>query len=204
MITNNTKAMKKIMFYDALKHTDMVLKGEMTMDARVIKYKGNLKLSDKGDFRYYRDPEHGKCQLIDDATRKPIEPKYMVGSIVAIAQDYFSVQDTMDKETIDKAKKTGGWKNKMLSSVDIMPNHILIQNVEYKHLQDMTEDEILKCGVKKDGNDYCITERSDDGTEFTYKFNTAREAYCEVIDRILGNGTWENNTIVALYSFKLA
>lgn len=196
--------MKKILFYDAYKHTEMVLNGKITVTARLIKHKGNLRKVKKDDnYRYFNDGEHGWCQLMDDATRKIIEPWYRPGSVVAISQSYDSIKDTLDDDLQYVLQQNGGWTGKMLVSSAYMPNHIEITNVEYKHFQDLTEDEILQAGITKDGDDYCFTEARKGQPEYTYRYKTAKEAFAEMIDGIAGHGTWERNRVAVVYKFKL-
>nr|DAZ55403.1 MAG TPA: ASCH domain protein [Caudoviricetes sp.] len=162
-----------------------------------------------------------------------IKPKYQEMEIVAIAQSYkdidnfykiafnhkhsthgqtVTIYDTVsnvkirnwfdDRHLLQECK---GWNNKMFSRSDLMPNWIRITKVRIQRLQDISDNDCIKEGIFEDSGDdkfppsifYDFEGNKDDG------FDTPREAYAALIDKINGKGTWESNPYVWVYEFEL-
>jgi hypothetical protein len=83
-------------------------------------------------------------------------------------------------------------------------------------LQDITDEDCLKEGIEQlpyGGNlkpyafyDNSIRIKSDsEGVSYGWyrSFDTPREAYASLIDKISGKGTWERNPYVFVYDFEL-
>lgn len=223
--------MKKIMFNDKYGLTQAVLEGRKTMTRRVCKYDrpnetydivfpvfepndydndGNIVSplnyafgwkNDKGDFTGWNIP------------------KYKVGEVVAIAQSYESLGMNPeialnDKDGIGfytKTKFAPGWKNKMFVRADLIPHHIRITNIKIERLQDISDEDCLREGVELNTRQY-----ECDGTKYycvrglgywraigCTNFNTPREAFAALIDKVSGKGTWESNPYVFVYEFEL-
>ena len=162
-----------------------------------------------------------------------ILPKYELGEVVAIAQSYQDINnyyyaalrrktsihgqiiDELDlvdihdiikwKSLRDDLMNTPGWTNKMFVKADLMPHHIKITGVKVERLQDISDEDCLKEGIYEDSGDdkfppsifYDFEGNKDDG------FDTPREAFAALIDKVSGEGTWERNTFVWVYEFKL-
>lgn len=100
-----------------------------------------------------------------------------------------------------------GWNNKMFTYPSMMPNKIRITNVRVERLQDISDEECIKEGIIKKWhapacrNYYYIpnvvVKRKDD------VYDTPRESYAALIDRISGKGTWQSNPFVFVYDFEL-
>ena len=82
---------------------------------------------------------------------------YKVGDIVAIAQPYKDIIESMAEYSdiiinvdgsINREYKAG-YTNKMFVKADLMPHHIRITDVKIEHLQDISDKECLREGVKR-------------------------------------------------------
>lgn len=209
--------MKKIFFSDKYSLTQAVLEGRKTMTRRVCKYDrpnetydivfpvfepndydndGNIVSplnyafgwkNDKGDFTGWNIP------------------KYKVGEVVAVAQCYKSIGMNPelaldDKDGIGfytKTKFAPGWKNKMFVRADLMPHHIRITNVKTERLQAISDIDCMAEGInyyEQEGFSWCTTGNL---------FNTPREAFAALIDKVSGKGVFQSNPYVFVYKFEL-
>ncbi len=175
--------MKKIFFNDKLGLTQAVLEGRKTITRRIV------------PFTYWEDKIHLS--------------RYKVGEVVAIAQSYEAVYHEQGLETLDMLvsswKNSKGWHNKLFVRADFMPHHIRITDLKVERLQDISDEDCLKEGIYEDSGDdsfppsifYEFEGNKDDG------FDTPREAFAALIDKVLGKNIWLNNPYVFCYSFKL-
>lgn len=213
--------MKKIMFNDKYGLTQAVLEGRKTMTRRVCKYDrpnetydivfpvfepndydndGNIVSTlnyafgwknDKGDFTGWNIP------------------KYKVGEVVAIAQSYESVYHEYGLETmnmlVSSLKYNAGWTNKMFVKSDLMPHHIEITGIKVERLQDISDEDCLKEGIihaytVNNGTKIYHTPHTKRGYLST---DVAQRAFADLIDKVSGKGTWEENPFVWVYEFAL-
>lgn len=219
--------MKKIMFNDKYSLTQAVLDGRKTMTRRVCKYDrpnetydivfpvfepndydndGNIVSplnyafgwkNDKGDFTGWNIP------------------KYKVGEVVAIAQSYSDCGNMPDYELDEDGypimPKRSGFFNKMFVRADLMPHHIRITNIKIERLQDISDEDCLREGVELntrqyeyDGTKkYCVCGLGHWRAIGCTDFDTPREAFAALIDKVSGKGTWESNPYVFVYEFEL-
>ena len=190
---------KKIMFNDRFHLTQAVLEGTKTMTRRVLKEGTPL-----GNWE-----ETAKCL------------PYKVGDIVAIAQPYKDIIESMAEYSdiiinvdgsINREYKAG-WTNKMFVKADLMPHNIRITDVKIEHLQDISDKECLREGVKRASIGFyaegvkvkdCEKEAHRETASGCLKlFPFPRPAFASLIDKISGKGTWESNPWVVAYSFEL-
>lgn len=85
-----------------------------------------------------------------------------------------------------------------------MHNHIRITNVRVERLQDISDEDCIAEGIsfyKYNGKIHYTFDNKVKKTFF--KFDTPREAYSALIDKISGKGTWESNPWVFVYEFEL-
>lgn len=195
--------MQKIMFNDRFGLTDAVLDGRKTMTRRIIQCPKKAFCFEVGI------TTRGGC-LLSFSNNKgnnvgEIWAKYKIGDVVAIAQNYktirdeylenkvFAKADTLEMET----KYSNGWNNKMFTRADIMPHHIKITDIKVERLQDIPEEECLREGIRP----------CNFGKKFTpgdtRAYNTARQAFASLIDKVGKKGTWASNPWVFCYSFEL-
>ena len=182
--------MKKIMFSDKYCLTLAVLYGIKTMTRRLLKEGTPL-----GNWE-----ETAKCL------------PYKVGDIVAIAQPYKDIIESMAEYSdiiinvdgsINREYKAG-WTNKMFVKANLLPHHIRITDVNVERLQSISDEDILREGVWQFYNNKNLFYVSKNiGYAPDVAFLSAREAFWYLIDNISGKGTWDSNPWVVAYSFEL-
>lgn len=193
--------MKKIMFNDKYGLTQAVLDGRKTMTRRIINQRTEGWLRMQYDERY------------DDWHRRS---PYMYTETIAIAQSYRSIlqntslrdfmcQIEFDGElSIDKFENITdgkGFKNKMFVKAKYMPHHIKITNIRVERLQDISDEDCIKEGVKRYADTFGIKEYAR--VPILKIFFSPREAFAALIDNVSGKGTWESNPLVWVYEFEL-
>ena len=202
--------MQKIMFNDRYGLTQAVIEGRKTMTRRLIpdEFFG-LTWDTRGNTLVYEN-EYG--DFIDVRLSK--YTRYKVGEIVAVAQNYFSTYDESKwengiwyNEFADGSDITNhaGWLNKMFVKAEYMPHQIRITGIHCERLQDISDAECLKEGVR--------VEFARNGSPMYYYFDTKRwrevwfdtprEAFAALIDKVSGWGTWASNPWVVVYEFEL-
>ncbi len=209
--------MKKISFNDKFGLTQAVLDGRKTMTRRIIKCPGTFKGEWVAGFNIHRCHSDKKivgypCMYDADGREfdsGEIISRYKVGEVVAIAQSYETVYSEQGLETLDMLvsgwKYSKGWRNKLFVRADLMIHHIRITNLKVERLQDISDEDCLKEGIYEDSGDdefppsifYDFEGNKDDG------FDTPREAFASLIDKVSGKGAWESNPYVFVYEFKL-
>lgn len=166
--------MKKIMFSDAFCLTLAVLNSSKTMTRRVLR--DNVPL---GNW---------------EETQKHLP--YKVGDIVAIAQSYKEVYPNADFEMVGDGfmKESAGWSNKMFVRAELMLRHIRFTDVKVERLQDISDDDILREGVRY----YPSSDKrwsNDSGYGYhipkngLHLFDTPYKAFANLFERISGKGT---------------
>lgn len=135
--------------------------------------------------------------------------RYKVGEVVAIAQAYKDCVDECIKETGLSVKikpnleKEAGYKNKMFVKADFMPHHIRITAMRQERLQDISDEDCLKEGIEEFLCCDYVTYTGF-GWRWNYRcYDTPREAYATLIDKVNGKGTWASNPMVWVYDFEL-
>lgn len=199
--------MKKIMFNDEYGLTIAVLKRRKTQTRRTIKCPRTFKGEDVAGFHIYR--RHYDQKIVGypcmydyderDFDMGEIYPIYKIGEVVSIAQRY----SEMGIEPFPFCEK--GWYNKMFVKADLMIHHIKITDIRVERLQDISDKDCLKEGIYEDSGDddfspsifYDFEGNEDEG------FDTPREAFAVLIDKVSGKGTWESNPYVFVYDFEL-
>lgn len=91
----------------------------------------------------------------------------------------------------------------MYVSADDMPHHIKIKNIRVEHLQDISDEDCLKEGIRKWDKDGNPLGPSYDFVNSPHGYATPREAFAALIDKVSGKGTWESNPMVFVYEFEL-
>ena len=191
--------MRKIMFNDAFCLTQAVLSGIKTMTRRVLKEGTPL-----GNW---------------EETAKYLP--YKVGRVVAIAQSYNDIYNELEEQGDDVSNDwwipsfegkvldtLAGYKNKMFVRSDLMKHHIKITDVKVERLQDISDEDCLREGIRYyHSSDKRWSNNSGYGYHIPknglHLFDTPYEAFANLFERISGKGTWESNPWVAAYSFEL-
>lgn len=93
----------------------------------------------------------------------------------------------------------------MFVKAKYMPHQIRITGIHCERLQDISDAECLKEGVR--------VEFARNGSPMYYYFDTKRwrevwfdtprEAFAALIDKVSGRGTWKSNPWVVVYEFEL-
>lgn len=137
---------------------------------------------------------------------------YKVGEVVAIAQSY---QEAINE--FNRLGDTSGWGNliantengcagyysKMFVKADLMPHRIRITDLKIERLQDISDEDCLKEGVFQWGDPFHEDRVEDFGfVGATKHYDTLREAFAALIDKVSGRGTWAKNPWVFVYSFE--
>lgn len=200
--------MQKIMFNDRYGLTDAVIEGRKTMTRRLVSDRLWGMWTDYDDFcnsviggiarggtsvsrEYYRERDFFKDKC-----------SYKVGEIVAVAQCYNDVV----REFTDLAFVPGS-TNKMFVRADLMPHQIRIIGIRCERLRDISDEDCMKEGVvdvtyfKTGGRPYELFALP--GHEYEETFNTPRQAFAALIDKVSGRGTWDRNPWVVVYEFEL-
>lgn len=203
---------KKIMFNDKFGLTQAVLDGRKTMTRRIFYIPDKLvPYLDIDDIFDIVDD----CIIWKDKSdniRMTFEPKYKVGEVVAIAQSYESVYNEKGLETMDMLvsglKNHKGWQNKLFVAAGYMIHHIRITDIKIERLQDISDEDCLKEGIYRldsaNGNGgiaYSFVGASD--KKHIGLYNTPRDAFEVLIDKVSGKGVFQSNPYVFVYEFKL-
>lgn len=209
--------MKRIMFNDRYGLTAAVLNGRKTQTRRIV--------SDKLWDEWYDYDDYcnnvgisGLAEIGIIVTREYYDEKkffldntpYKVGEVVAVAQSYKDCTDDCIKNTwLDVTVKShlakeAGYKNKMFVRADFMPHRIRITNVRVERLQDISDEDCIKEGIR----DYSTPNEkrfgfSDFKREDIFCFKSPREAYAALMDYISGKGSFDSNPYVFVYDFEL-
>lgn len=196
--------MKKIMFNDKYGLTQSVLDGRKTMTRRMAYSKDILHWLDIG-----YDTKTHQC-LICDGESIVARSQYKVGEVVAIAQSYGTLANSgyldkmMDGALSMKKEYAGaGYKNKMFVKAELMPHHLKITSIRVEHLQEISDEDCLREGIRKWDKGCNPLGPSYDFVNSPHGYATPREAFAALIDRVSGKGTWNSNPMVWIYEFEL-
>ena len=202
--------MKKIMFNDKYRLTQAVLGGRKTQTRRVM----NPQPEDCSTVHrwyksaYWKDKpmslvvnEDGSvyCEFCGYGAKLEggsiFRLPYKVGEIVAVAQSYNAFYT--DECNPNLFPNGAGWTNKMYVKPELMPHRVRITAVRVERLRDISDVDCMAEGInyyEQEGFSWCSTGDL---------FDTPREAYAALIDKISGKGTWESNPYVWVYEFEL-
>lgn len=192
------------MFNDKYGLTKSVLEGRKTMTRRI---------AEKVFF------EDENCELRWGGQFKP--SRYNVGEIVAVAQSYDGVIETLFandeqwrlgyiKDVEDAHEKLWrdipGRKNKMFVCADLMPHRIRITDVRIELMQDITDEDCLREGITREwlvpGRWFYhlpnVPVRSKNDVYLSHS-----EAFSVLINKLSRRDVWEINPYVFVYSFEL-
>ena len=198
--------MKKMMFNDRYGLTQAVISGRKTVTRRIIDPQGKYE-----KLRWWQPCiEFEECMYgyTENEGWEVIEPRYNVGEIVAVAQSYEQVYYQEGLETIDMLvsglKHTVGWQNKMFVKADLMPHQIQIRDLRIERLRDILDIDCIKEGIRHAYAESILGMHGYIDCEGTgLWFNTPREAFASLIDKVSGRGTWDRNPFVWRIEFEL-
>lgn len=195
--------MKKIMFNEPFGLQQATFEGTKTMTRRIVP-QVILDYVPKYQQEYYEQTL--STISFEDAILNMVGAEkmfqryvYNVGEVVAIAQRYSEV--FADVYLIELCGKTAGWNNKMFVKAELMPHHTEILGIKVERLQEISDEDCLKEGIlQSDKYAMPFGIPLKDGVFFYY--NTPREAYADLIDKVSGKGTWQSNPLVLAYEYK--
>lgn len=201
--------MKKIMFNDRYCLTQAVIEGRKTMTRRMISGYPLLPSDRIEDANICPD---GFVSIIANGGESLMEVKYhyKVGEIVAVAQSYRDIgAECFETDAsilrAPELRRMAGWANKMFVKSELMPRRIRITGIKGERLQDISEADCLKEGVRVEfaRNGMPMYYYFDAKRQREIWFYTPREAFAALIDKVSGKGTWKSNPWVVAYEFEL-
>ena len=219
--------MKKIMFSERYGLEQAVLAGTKTMTRRLMtmtlhrynKYGQPVKIEPDDMFIASDGTAHFKFGDKGYTVPKQNQPAYRVGEEVAIAQPYknddvltynaYNEDGTAREDGFQRHKEmldSKGYRNKMFVKAEYMPHRIRITNIKAERLQDISDEDAMREGIRQSVVEYGdkkIVQWTYFGEKITTWFDSPREAFAALIDRISGRGTWQSNPWVYVYTFEL-
>lgn len=200
--------MKKIMFNDRYGLTRAVLEKKKTVTRRAVPEKLLEAYYDYDDYVNAVAPRDIPCSREYEKEFFLRRSRYEVGDIVAVAQSLrdmgYDPRDTKHKSgAIWGLDHTPAWTNKMFVSASECIHQIRITGVRIERLQDISDEDCLREGIIEDCPNVQYSFPTEIGYCGQYPFNTPREAFATLIDKVSGRGTWERNPWVFVYEFEL-
>lgn len=195
------------MFNDRYGLTQAVIEGRNTMTRRLVPWS----LTEQW-IEFVSDAPSVGGVYVHESEKDFYEretPRYKVGEIVAVAQNYFSTYDESKwengiwyNEFADGSDITNhaGWINKMFVKAEYMPHQIRITGIRCERLQDISDEDCMKEGIQHLNDRYYF--RDNEG-RIIDDFPTAKQAFALLINKVSGRGTWESNPWVVVYEFEL-
>lgn len=207
--------MQKINFNDRYGLTDAVIEGRKIMTRRVVPWD----LTERW-MEFVSDAPSVGGVYVHESEKDFYEreaPRYKIGEVMAVAQRYSSIAaghpdvDTFllqvakaHKISIESVQELAGWNNKMFTKAELMPHRIRITGIKCERLQDISDEDCMKEGIREDPfpieNPYYFGDAKEGGL---VHLGTPREAFASLIDRVSGKGTWGSNPWVVVYEFEL-
>lgn len=206
--------MKKIMFNEQYGLESAVLERRKTMTRRAVVHPKRFRGHDDVVLEYHRclgSDFYNDCVVLDadDHELGQLPLPYEVGDVVAIAQSYEQVKSHLGAmarciiNPYGSPREHPGWTNKMFVRADLMPHQIRITDLWFERLQAISDEDCLKEGVEKWIDCYIVSGIMENQGKNNVCFDTPREAFAALIDRISGKGTWQRNPWVIAYTFEL-
>lgn len=192
--------MKKLMFNDRYGLTQAVIEGRKTMTRRIVPWD----LTEQW-MEFVSDAPSVGGVYVHESEKDFYEreaPSYEVGEVVAVAQNYANAFSSIRDIPVYGADRTPGWRNKMFVRADLMPHQIRITGIKCERLQDISDEDCLKEGIRyfPEINTFYFEDiRREEG----FYFDNPRKAFVSLIDKVSGRGTWASNPWVVAYEFEL-
>ena len=208
----------KIMFNDKYGLTKAVLEGRKTQTRRVITYPKTFHGKDVRGYYVCRratDSAITEVCMYDEneifIDEGQILPKYKIDEVVAVAQSYRDCGGVNENgipmwEIISQkvGNTNAGWNNKMFVRADLMPHQIHITDVRVERLQDISDEDCIKEGVRKVVNENGIYVQYYVGKgDNACSFENPREAFAHLINKVSRKDVWSENPYVFVYDFEL-
>ena len=187
--------MKRIAFNDKYNLTALVLNGQITQFMRIVDI--NSEKMQKFKLYYYENTldtldgiELAVAYFINNTLQLPFHSKDEAVILVPYSKYY-------TEETFGNTK---GWNNKMCVMPCFMQDKIYIDGFKIKYIKDLTEEDYLKQGIVK--------SKISESTYYTptnpsAKYETAKDAFNDFVNKVYGRKALDDNTIVIVYDFEL-
>lgn len=191
--------MKKIMFNDAYGLTQATIEGGKTNTRRVeFNEAEQTQLTQyvASGYRPFIKNDTVKVCDSDGALLFSKPTRYKVGEVVAVAQRYADIPNAANMAD------TSGWRNKMFVKAELMPHRIRITGIRAERLQGISDEDCIKEGI------YRIPPEMVQVRPFYFSnnechYDTPRDAFSVLINKVSGRGTWASNPWVVAYEYEL-
>lgn len=185
--------MKGICFKEPLFRA--TIEGGKTQTRRIMEPQPDGNFNGKNCFGVFQNSNFGNPVAV--------KPRYKVGEVLYLKEPYndeASQYRTLYKFDNDVGNAGKGfWKNKLFMSEEAARYFIRITGVRGERLQDISEEDCIKEGIRHD-------EANPGYTGWytgTLIRSTPQAAYAALIDQINGRGTWDSNSWVWVYDYEL-
>lgn len=201
------------MFNDKYGLSKAVLEGKKTQTRRIL------------GWNVYKNPLTIFCQgklCVNEVNHQEETSKYAVGEVLAVAQplkDLGYNPNDRANGAVWGLDHTPAWKNKMFVCASQCKDYIRITNIRLERLQDITDEDCLAEGIRRweDEEEYStsssVRKSIEDLKAAGYEayaipgrwdcYTSPRKAFADLIDKVSGKGTWEQNPWVFVYDFEL-
>ena len=213
--------MKKILFNNRYGLETAVIERRMTMTRRIVRCPKTFRGVSDVELEFHKRPGadfYFDCVVTDGDGRElgQLPLPYELGEVVAVGQTYERAgwePDTLLEAHFvkDGVRQVGdlpisqlpGWRNKMFTYPTMMPWQMQMTDLWFEHLQDISDEDCLREGVERWLDGYIVSGLMERSGKNNRVFDTPREAFAALIDRINGRGTWQDNPWVVVYTMDL-
>jgi hypothetical protein len=213
--------MKKILFNNRYGLETAVIELRKTMTRRIVRCPKTFRGVSDVELEFRKRPGadfYFDCVVTDGDGRElgQLPLPYELGEVVAVGQRYgnddvltFNAYDGDGQPRKDGQKrhqemlKSPGYRNKMFVRADFMPYCVRMTDLWFEHLQDISDEDCLREGVERWLDGYIVSGLMERSGRNNRVFDTPREAFAALIDRINGRGTWQDNPWVVAYTMDL-
>lgn len=210
--------MKKILFNSRYGLETAVIEGRKTMTRRIVRCPKTFRGVSDVELEFHKRPGadfYFECVVTDGDGRElgQLPLPYELGEVVAVGQRYSDVpMDFLLSHLDDPCKRyfeqqliqqSAGWRNKMFTYPTMMPWQVQMTDLWFEHMQDISDEDCLREGVERWLDGYIVSGLMERSGRNNRVFDTPREAFAALIDRINGRGTWQDNPWVVAYTMDL-
>ena len=213
--------MKKILFNNRYGLETAVIERRKTMTRRIVRCPKTFRGVSDVELEFRKRPGadfYFDCVVTDGDGRElgQLPLPYELGEVVAVGQTYERAgwkPDTLLEAHFVRngVRQVGdlpisqlpGWRNKMFTYPTMMPWQVQMTDLWFEHLQDISDEDCLREGVERWLDGYIVSGLMERSGRNNRVFDTPREAFAALIDRINGRGTWQDNPWVAAYTMDL-
>lgn len=180
------------------------------------RFEKGLENLEEGNFSFNKNKGEVKLYGEKGSVIEVIKSRYKIGEVVAVKQSYkeiasypyFISQCAANEQSVNDMMLEKGWNNKMFVAAYYMPHHIRITDIRCERLQEISDKDFMKEGIRCCGNpsesssDFPLFGFNDFEKKVFCNYATPRKAFASLIDKVSGKGTWDRNPWVFAYSFE--